>query len=228
MAELSQPAMTRAETTEALVERLAASARPVTPLRPPMVRAALFLAAFGAVSAAAILLFANMPVFEMRARHGELVVELAGTLGTGILATIAAFHLSLPDRTRLWALLPLPGLAVWLAGSGAGCYRDWIERRGDTFSLGESGHCLLFIAGFGVPLMVALLLMLRRAKPLSPTPVAMTGGLAAAALAAFLLQFFHPFSVTVMDLAMHALGVLIVIGVCGTAGRRTLETAGAV
>ena len=48
-----------------------------------------------------------------------------------------------------------------------------------------------------------------------------TGGLGAASLAAFLLQFFHPFDVTFMDLAVHAFAVTLV-GLLCTSGRRLL------
>ncbi len=43
-----------------------------------------------------------------------------------------------------------------------------------------------------------------------------------AGLAAFLLQFFHPFDITVMDLAVHLAALAILIAVFGGVGRRTL------
>lgn len=48
------------------------------------------------------------------------------------------------------------------------------------------------------------------------------GGLAAAGLAAFLLQFFHPFDVTVMDLLLHTLAVGIVLLVARALARPLL------
>ncbi len=213
----------RLQSTDRLVERLAAGAAPVRRLRPPMRRAALWLGVVGLVGVAAVLLFADMGEFERRARHPELLVELAGTLGTGLLATIAAFHLSLPDRSRWWAAVPLPTLALWLGGSGFGCYRQWLARPGAGWAVGESADCLMFIAGFGLPLVAALVFVLRRARPLAPLPVALMAGLGAASLAAFLLQFFHPFDVTLMDLAFHALAVAVVVSVGGFSGARALD-----
>jgi hypothetical protein len=32
--------------------------------------------------------------------------SIAAALATGVLAAVAAFHISLPDRSRLWLLLP--------------------------------------------------------------------------------------------------------------------------
>jgi uncharacterized membrane protein YczE len=55
--------------------------------------------------------------------------------------------------------------------------------------------------------------------------VALLGGLGSAALAALLLQFFHPFGLTIPDLAIHFAAVLIVVGVSGVARRRTLAPA---
>jgi hypothetical protein len=52
---------------------------------------------------------------------------------------------------------------------------------------------------------------LRRSKPIEPLRVATVGGLGAAGLAAFALQFLHPFDVTMMDLTIHAVAVGVVI-----------------
>jgi hypothetical protein len=210
--------------TESLIEALVRDATPVSRLAPPMTRACRFLAIFLALGGAAILLFADRDAARAHALHPEWLVEIGGTLATGCLATIAAFHLSLPDRSPRWVLLPLPALAVWLAGSGAGCWRDWLVRgEAGSLELGESGHCLAFILGIGLPLGLALLWVLRRARPLSPVPVALTGALGAAALSAFLLQFFHPFEVTVMDLAVHAVAVCLVVAIAGAGGKRVLS-----
>ena len=79
--------------------------------------------------------------------------------------------------------------------------------------------CFGFILGTGLPLGASLLLMLRRARPLAPGAVAATGGLGAAALAAVLLHFFHPFDITVLDLGMHALAVAIVVAAASMSAR---------
>ena len=48
------------------------------------------------------------------------------------------------------------------------------------------------------------------------------GGLGIAGLAAFVLQFFHPFDVTVIDLAVHLMAVLLVMGAAALVSRRAL------
>ena len=196
--------------TEALIEQLAGAARPVRRLRPPLVRAALWLSAVAAIGAVSILLFSNLHVFARRAQDPKLVLELVGTLFTGIAGIIAAFHLSLPDRSRLWALLPLPPLALWVAASGYSCYRHWLTFGPDGWQIGESAHCFVFILGVSAPLGAALYFVLRKARPLDPVATAALGGAGVAGLAAFLLQFFHPFDVTFMDLGIHLAAVLVV------------------
>jgi hypothetical protein len=205
--------------TDRLIMRLAAEAAPVRRLNPPLLRAALWLAAVAAVLAAAVLLFANLEVFARRAADPKLALELAFTLMTGVLAIIAAFELSLPDRAGAWALLPLPSLALWILTSGYACWRHWIIRGPDGWAIGESAHCFRFILAVSVPLAVSLVPLLRRAAPLAPVRVAAVGGLGVAAIAAFALQFFHPFDVTFMDLAIHAAAVAVVVAAVAGAER---------
>jgi hypothetical protein len=211
--------VTVSEGTEKLIERLVAEAAPVRRLRPPLVRAALWLLAVTALAAAAVLLFSDLDLFGRRVRDPKLALELVGTLATGLVAVIAAFYLSLPDRSRAWALAPLPFLVLWIASSGYSCYRHWLSFGPDGWVIGESAECFAFILAVSLPIGISLLLLLRRARPLTPVSVAAVGGLGAAGIAAFLLQFFHPFDVTFMDLAVHALAIAIVVMAASAIGR---------
>jgi hypothetical protein len=121
-----------------LIEDLVAKAAPVRRLHPPQVRAGLWLLAVTALAAAAILLFSDLGLFVQRARDPKLALELVGTLTTGMAAVIAAFYLSLPDRSRLWAAAPLPFLALWVASSGYSCYHHWLTFGPDGWEVGES------------------------------------------------------------------------------------------
>jgi hypothetical protein len=197
--------------TDGLIERLAAAAEPVRRLRPPVLRAGLWLAVVTAALTTAIVLFADVGLFARRAGDAKLALELTGTGLTGILAVIAAFQLSLPDRAARWALLPLPALGLWIASSGYSCWRHWISIGPQGWEIGESWHCFRFILGVSLPLAASLIVLLRRARPLAPVRVAAMGALGVAAIAAFILQFFHPFDVTFMDLGIHAVAVAIVV-----------------
>jgi hypothetical protein len=90
-------------------------------------------------------------------------------------------------------------------------------------AIGETRDCLLFIIGLSVPLSAALILMLRRAYSLAPTLTAAMAGLASAAAAATLLNFFHPFDAAATDLAVHAVAVVIVVAAARALGSRMLE-----
>ena len=206
--------------TEKLIERLVADAAPVRRLRPPFVRAALWLAAVAAAISLAVYGFADTRIFLQRASDTKLAVELAATLATGIAAAFAAFELSVPDRSSKWALLPLLPFAVWIGTSGYSCYRHWLVQGSAGWEIGESEHCFAFILAASLPLGASLLILLGRSMPLAPAAVAATGGLAVAGIAAFALQFFHPFDVTFMDLGVHMTAVTIVVLVATVTGNR--------
>ena len=78
-------------------------------------------------------------------------------------------------------------------------------------AIGETRDCLLFIIALSVPLSAALIVMLRRAYSLAPPLTAAMVGLASAAAAATLLNFFHPFDATAADLGVHVVAVAIVV-----------------
>lgn len=208
--------------TDDLIVRLSATAEPVRRLAPPMRRAGLWLLAIAVLSAVPILLRSDLPVFAQRAADPRMACELFATLATGVAAVIAAFHLSLPDRPRAWALLPLPFALLWIAMTGWGCLEFWPEQNRRGWALGQSHYCFLFLLAVGVPLSGLMLLSLRRARPLQPRLVACVGALGAAALAAFILQFFHPFDVTVMDLGTHLAALAVLIAVFSLSGRLSL------
>ena len=90
-------------------------------------------------------------------------LAVLGSIATAATAAIAAFELSLPDRSRAWALLPLPAAALWVGASGLGCMRAFVLPGTHVAAIGETRDCLLFIIGLSVPLSAALILMLRRA-----------------------------------------------------------------
>ena len=206
-----------ANDTEKLIEVLAAAAVPVKPLRPPAVRAGLWLLAMFAIAAIAVAFFADLNVFRGRIADPALMIELAATVVTGAAAVLAAFMLSLPDRSIAWALLPLPSLAVWIASSGYACYRNWLVATPTGWVLGESANCFFFILAVSAPLSVSLLILLNRAMPLAPARTAAMGALGVAALAAAVLQFFHPFDVSFLDLGVH-LGTIALVVLVVTAG----------
>lgn len=210
-------------TTPDLIESLSQALQPVVPVRRPLKRACAWLLAIVVLVALAAWLTGAWPVLLTRLQTTSFALELAATLATGIAGVAAAFMLSLPDRSRAWVFLPLPSLALWLASSGYGCYRSWLVSGPDGLRLGRSADCFVLILVFSIPLVAGLWLALRRmAASLDPMRVTAAGGLGVAALSAAALQFWHPFDVTVADLAAHASAVAIVCAVVIAGGRRGL------
>jgi hypothetical protein len=201
--------------TDQIIDKLSAELAPVRVLHPPAMRALLWLAVVGIMSAALILRFTHWGVILPRLQTPRVALETAATALTAITATIAAFQLSIPDRSPRWAWLPVPTLLLWLAASGMGCLSNGLGMHNADGPLGESPHCFVFITGVSIPLAIGLFWMLRRARPLDALRVAAVGTLGVAATAAFVLQFFHPFDVTVIDLALHlaAIALVVLIGI---------------
>ena len=210
-----------------LIAALAADATPVQPLKPPLKRAAALLGAGALGSGLALFLVGDVRQLLDRyaGREDVLVIEMGAMLVTAVLAVIGAFFMSIPGRSKHWLLAPLPSFLVWLLLSGAGCYDDFVRQGASGLEIGHSMDCLIFILATSVVLGAPLLWRLSRASPIEPLPVALLGGLGAAALAAFLLQFFHPFAVTFIDLAVHLVSIGLVVGVAALLRRRTLSPA---
>lgn len=186
--------------TADLIDTLVRSATPVKRLRPPLVRAAGWLAIALAVLLLLALALGVRPDLADRLRQSAFVTMMAATLATAVLAAIAAFRLSLPESSRWWCLLPLPPLAVWISTIGYGCLTNWVSMSPHGVSAGEAAECFATLLLASVPLSVAMLMMLRHAAALRPTIVSATGGLAVAAITSFVLALIHQFDATIMIL----------------------------
>jgi hypothetical protein len=190
--------------TDALIANLAQDAAPVRKLRPPALRAALWLLFAAAIIGGLVLDHGMRHDIAFRFTQMSFVMEWAGSLSTAILAGFAAFYLSLPGRSKSWALLPLPALILWVSSMGYGCYSDWLRLGPHGLALGASWDCLRFIAYTTVPLSAILLFLLRYAAPIRPVPTVILATLSVAALAATGQSLMHGLDTTIMVLAWHA------------------------
>jgi hypothetical protein len=208
--------------TAALIETLGRAAAPVRPLRGPMLRAALWLGF--ALAAIAVLVLHHGLRHDIALRFGqrEFVLEWLGALATGIGATLAAFHLSLPGRPYRWVLAPLPGLALWLFSMGYGCWSDWVRLGPDGLTLGTSFDCFEFIATTTIPLSAAMLFLLRYAAPVRPVSTTVLATLSVAALAAAGQSMVHGLDTTIMILAWHLGSTGLLLLLARLAGPRLL------
>lgn len=206
--------------TEDLIDTLAKDALPVRPLASPMRRAAVWLAA--AVAVVIAMLMFQGPRHDLAAKMSQMpfLFEWLGALLTGWAAAVAAFHLSLPDRSRRWLLLPAIPAVFWIASLGYGCLVDWVRLGPGGLELGTSFGCLRTIVFVSLPLTVVMLIMLRHAAKLRPIETLATGSLAAAAFSSAGLSLLHHLDTAIMVLIWHIGSIGLVVAVW-TLGART-------
>ena len=216
--------MTHADLNVRLAEALAADLTPVRRLAPPGLRVLIWLAIIGVIAFVLAMVSDVGTLIQRLTVAPEMRLAVVGSILTAVLAAVAAFQLSLPDRKAAWTLLPLPAVLLWVGASGIGCLRSWTGAENYAVPNIESQNCLFFIVGISLPLSLLLFVMLRRGFSLRPNLTAITGGLACASTAAALLNIFHPYDVAATDLAVHALAVAIVISASTILGGRILRS----
>jgi hypothetical protein len=187
------------------------------------VRAVLWFAFAGVVLALIAVGHGVRTDLMARLEEPKFAATDGAALATGILATMAAFMISLPDRSRWWLLLPLPALAMWVTTIGSGCLADWVGLGPDGIRFGEELRCFALLILTSVPLAIALAAMLRYAALLRGGAVAMTGGLAVAAITATALSLFHDHDATVLILVWNLGTTALITGLGILFGRGTLR-----
>jgi hypothetical protein len=207
-------------TTSRLIDSLVADVKPVRRLGPPSVRAICWLL-FALVMLALVAVGHGVrPDLMLKLHQPAFVTNVAAALNTGALAALASFIVSVPGRSWRWLWLPVPALAVWTSTIGYGCLTDWVNIGPEGMSAGEAAQCFATLALTGIPLSLMMLIMLRHAARLAPTPIAMMASLAVAAMTAVALSLFHPIDATVMILMWNFGVAVIFLIVSGFGGRR--------
>jgi hypothetical protein len=209
--------------TPDLIESLAANMKPVRRLRPPVTRAACWLLLAALVVALLAVSQGIRPDLAQRLHDPAFAAGMAGAALTGVLAAIAAFFVSLPDRSRLWLILPVPAVTIWLSNIGYQCLTQWISMAPNGVSLGETTRCLATLVLTSLPLSLAMLVMLRYAAPLRPTAVTFMGSLSVAAITATALSLFHTADATLMIIMFNVGTAAMFVGLGSLFGRRMFE-----
>lgn len=204
--------------TPDLIASLAANVAPVRRLRPPAIRAACWLLLAAVVLTLLAISQGIRPDFAQRLQDPAFAISMVASLLTGISAAAAAFLVSLPDRSRLWLLLPLPALAAWLSNIGYQCLVQWISVGPDGVTFGEAARCFATLVLTSLPLSLAMLVMLRYAAPLRPTAATLMGSLAVAAITATALSLFHVIDASVMILMWNVGTAVLFVGLGGLFG----------
>lgn len=198
---------------EALIGDLADEPTPVERMSTPALRATSWLAIVGALTIT-LAVFADLEeLFGRMVDMPEFALALAASVVTMGLAALAAFELSVPDRSPTWALVPLPSAAIWIGASIAGFVRVWMAPD-DAYdpTLSEVRDCLVLILALALPLSALMVFMLRRAYSLWPRLAAATAGLAAVSAGLTLFNLFRPWDAAAADLFVNLIAVTAVIG----------------
>ena len=212
-------------TTPDLIDALAANLAPVRRLRPPVTRAACWLLLAALVLALLAVSQGIRPDLAQRLREPTFILGMSGALLTGVLAAVATFMLSLPDRSRFCLLLPAPALVLWLSTIGYQCLTNWVSLEPNGIHLGETAQCFATLVLTSLPLSLAMLVMLRYAAPLRPIAVTLTGSLAVAAISATALSLFHELDATVMILMWNLGTAALFVGLGGALGGKVFSWA---
>jgi hypothetical protein len=100
-----------------------------------------------------------------RLNQPSFAAALFGSTATAICAAVAAFALAVPGRSRLWSLLPLRPLILWIAAISQQCLTHWVRYDGGAMAMGDTARCFATVVLTSLPLyllMLLMLLMLRR------------------------------------------------------------------
>jgi hypothetical protein len=206
--------------TREFIDALVANAAPVRRLRPPLLRAALWLCLAALIVVLLAVTHGVRSDLSARLAQPTFVIGTSAALMTGLLAAIAAFITSLPDRSRLWASLPAPALLVWLSTIGYGCLTDWVSVGPNGVHMGEAVRCFATLALTSAPLALAMVVMLRHAALLRAAPVAACGSLAVAAITSSALSLLHDLDATIMILVWNLGTAALILGFGAAFGRK--------
>ena len=209
--------------TDSLIERLARSAKPVRPLANPWRRASFWLMLALPYLVMVVLLMTPRSDLPEKLHDPRFLLEESATLVTAVLAAAAAFSATVPGRSRLVLLLPLPSLLVWLGSLGMGCVEAWLQFGAQGPKLQQDWACLPAIAITGGAPAIVIVAMLRRGAPLLPHITVGLGALAAAALGNFALRLFHPQDASLMVLVWQFGTVALYAAIATMLGGRLLS-----
>ena len=212
-------------TTPDLIGALTANLAPVRRLRPPVTRALSWLLLAALLLAVLAVSQGIRPDLAQRLHGPSFILGVAGASLTGILAAVAAFMLSLPDRSRFYLVLPAPALVLWLSTIGYQCLTNWVSLEPNGIRLGETARCFATLVLTSLPLSLAMVVMLRYAAPLRPMSVTLTGSLAVAAITATALSLFHDLDATVMILTWNLGTAALFAGIGGALGGKMVSWA---
>ena len=189
--------------TEDLINQLVQGAAPVRRLSRPLSRAAFWLALAGMVIGGMAGVDGLCPNLPSRLMDPLYATSLGAAGLTGILAAAGAFMTGLPDRSRLWAVLPVPALLVWLGATSLSCVLCWTPTPAGFFQADGALHCGGVFLAVSAMLAGSLLWMSRRAPVADRWATAWLAGLAVAGLATLGLALTRTFAESALILVWN-------------------------
>ena len=211
--------------TDQLVNELVKKSSPVKPMRPPWVRALLWLFVLLCIVTAGISLYGARADLGEAMLHPLFITEASALLISGLCATFATFQLSVPRETiSKRTLLLLLAAVLLLLASQFNCMRlTDLETVKEAL---RSGHRLkVFISGLAFISLPAILLyfIIRRG---APTRLPWIGGSAALALTSFSslsCKFICPIDDPGYLLVWHYFPIFMLTVIGLTLGRRLFK-----
>lgn len=201
--------------TSDLIRVLAAHAEPVRQFRP--LRYAIFWIAL-AMAILALVLALHGVRSDLQERLGEpvFVLGLTGTFLTGTIAAVAAFELSIPDRSTIWAWAPIPAVILWQSAVAYRCLSGWVSLETSAMHVGAVSALVLIVPSLALP----MLIMLRHAAFMCRTSIAWTSALAVAGLSAAVLSVLHDADASIILLLWNVAAPLMIVLVGHACGER--------
>ncbi len=205
--------------TERLIALLARDLTPVRRLAPPGRRLGFWLLV--SLPPAVVIAFASglRPDLAARLADPAFLLEVLAALATALAGAYAALCAGLPDQPtwKLW--LPLAPLALWLGTLGRQCLDLYLRVGLSGLTVTSDAMCLPAIALGGLVPAVAIVAMLRRSASVRRTHACFCGALAAAALGAAALRFYHPVDAAIMVIVWQLGSVALLSLLAGASAR---------
>ncbi len=206
--------------TADLIRSLADNVKPVKRLRPPLIRSSAWVLMALGLMVLLTAVHGPRPQFGERLKDVMFLTGMLSSLATGVLAAIATFFISLPDRSRLWMVLPLPAIVVWMSTIGYQCFAGWVDLPPGAVTVEAASSCLLTLIVTSVPLSLMMTAMLRYAALLRPISVTLLGSLAISGVTCSALAMFHPLDATIMVLGWNLGTAVLLAGIATLLSRR--------
>lgn len=203
--------------TEDLIKQLSNDAADVTVLRPPLVRASVWVLLSVASVVIAVWVFGLRPDIKIKLSEWRFVSEQFLTILTAVMAAYGAFCAVVPGRHKALIYLPFVPLVLWVSVLGYGCFLD-STATGEQSAFLIDWMCFPAIVMVGALPAMAMVFMLLRGAPMYPRLAVALGGLAAAAAGNFGLRFFHMVDAGLLVLIWQFGSVVllsIIAGCCG-------------